>query len=322
VAIVGPLFPRTPGRRRPSDLERRLRPPDHPLFLPKTRRRPWVSLVASGVVHVGVIVLALLLSRHEEKVLEEEKSERAPTEQREHVLPLYVPPPPPQRPLPSPPPPPPPPPPRAQTPPPPPVAVAPAPAVRQPTPEPEANAPPEEKRSSGAEEPDEKKTGDKSPKEAASATRPPTDISTAPTIESEAKRIFGRQKEGPPAGAGPRDVRPLQTELPDRPDKCVPRPAVPAESAGAPQIGVAVGRIFRSDNGRPLAGAHLVMLGTSYTTFTDDNGEYQFRFDMSLIDNCRTQYVRVTAQGYESRLLVLVVGPRTRSDDVVLRRKR
>ena len=42
---------------------------------------------------------------------------------------------------------------------------------------------------------------------------------------------------------------------------------------------------------------------------------------MSLIDNCRTQYVRVTAQGYESRLLVLVVGPRTRSDDVSLRRK-
>ena len=321
MAIVGPLFPRTPGRRRPPDPGPRLRAPDHPLFLPKSRRRPWVSLVASGVVHVGVIVLALLLTRHEEKVLEEEKSPRAPAEQREHVVPLYVPPPPPPRP-PAPPAPPPPPPPKAQTPPPPPVAVAPPPAVRQPTPEPEANAPPEEKRSSGAEEPDEKKTGDKSPKEAPSATTPPADISTAPTIESEAKRIFGRQKEGPPAGAGPRDIRPLQTELPDRPDKCVPRPTVPAESAGTPQIGVAVGRIFRSDNGRPLAGAHLVMLGTSYTTFTDDNGEYQFRFDMSLIDNCRTQYVRVTAQGYESRLLVLVVGPRTRSDDVMLRRKR
>jgi len=200
--------------------------------------------------------------------------------------------------------------------------VAPPPAVKQPTPEPEANAPPEEKRSSGAEDPDDKTTGDKSPKNAERASTPPVDISTAPTMESEAKRIFGRQKQGPPAGAGPRDVRPLQTELPDRPDKCVPRPSVPAESAGAPQIGVAVGRIFRGDNGRPLAGAHLVMLGTPYTSFTDDNGDYQFRFDLSLIDNCRTQYVRVTAQGYESRLLVLVVGPKTRSDDVVLRRKR
>lgn len=109
--------------------------------------------------------------------------------------------------------------------------------------------------------------------------------------------------------------------MPERPDKCVPKPVAPVESAGPPQMGVAVGRIFRSDNGRPLAGAHLVMLGTPYTSFTDDQGEYQFRFDMALVDNCRTQYVRVSADGYESRLLVLVVGPRTRSEDVVLRRR-
>jgi hypothetical protein len=320
MAIVGPLFPRPPGRRRPADAERKMRPPAHPLFLPKSARRPWVSLTTSAVFHVSVILLALLLTRQEAEKAQEEKGPRPSTEQREHVMPVYIPPPPPQRQV-APPPPPPPPPPKAATPP-PPLPVAPPPAVKQPTPEPEANAPPEEKRSSGAEEPDDKTVGDKSPKAAAKATTPPVDISTAPTIESEAKRIFGRQKQGPPAGAGPRDIRPLQTELPDRPDKCVPRPSVPAESAGAPQIGVAVGRIFRGDNGRPLAGAHLVMLGTPYTSFTDDNGEYQFRFDMSLIDNCRTQYVRVTAPGYESRLLVLVVGPRSRSDDVMLRRKR
>jgi hypothetical protein len=321
MAIVGPLFPRTPGRHRPADAEHRMRPPEHPLFLPTPRRRPWLSLATSAVVHAGVILLALLLTRQEQEQIQEEKAERAPGEQREHVMPVYIPPPPPPPRQVAPPPPPPPPPPKAVTPP-PPTAVAPPPAVRQPTPEPEANAPPEEKRSSGAEEPEDKTAGEKSPKAAARATPPPVDISTAPTMESEAKRIFGRQRQGPPAGAGPRDVRPLQTELPDRPDKCVPRPSVPAESAGAPQIGVAVGRIFRGDNGRPLSGAHLVMLGTAYTTFTDDNGEYQFRFDLSLIDNCRTQYVRVTAPGYESRLLVLVVGPKTRSDDVTLRRKR
>jgi hypothetical protein len=320
VRTVGPLFPRHPGRRPPADPAPRLRPLEHPLFLPTRRRRPWVSLAASAAVHGVVILLALLLTRQEDKTLEEEKTERGPAEQREHVMPLYIPPPPP-RPVTPPPPSPPPPPPKVQLPP-PPLPVAPPPAVRQPKPEPEANAPPEEKRSTGTEEPDEKTTGDKAPKNAASATAPPTEISTAPTMESEAKRIFGNRREGPPPGAGPRDIRPLQTELPDRPDKCVPRPAVPAESAGAPQIGVAVGRIFRGDNGRPLAGAHLVMLGTAYTAFTDENGEYQFRFDLSLIDNCRTQYVRVTAQGYESRLLVLVVGPRTRSDDVSLRRKR
>jgi hypothetical protein len=37
------------------------------------------------------------------------------------------------------------------------------------------------------------------------------------------------------------------------------------------------------------------------------------------VDNCRTQYVKVTAAGYESRLLVLVVGPQIRSEDVHLR---
>jgi len=41
---------------------------------------------------------------------------------------------------------------------------------------------------------------------------------------------------------------------------------------------------------------------------------------MALIEDCRTQYVRVSAKGYESRLLVLVIGERTRSDDVELRR--
>jgi hypothetical protein len=82
-----------------------------------------------------------------------------------------------------------------------------------------------------------------------------------------------------------------------------------------------VGRIFRKNDGRPLAGAHLQMIGTSLVTFTDENGEYHFRVDLSLVDNCRTQYVRVTAPGYESRLLVLMVGPNVKSDDVVLRKQ-
>jgi hypothetical protein len=63
------------------------------------------------------------------------------------------------------------------------------------------------------------------------------------------------------------------------------------------------------------------MLGAPYVAFTDDNGEYRFRFDLSLIDNCRTQFVRVTALGYETRLLVLVVGENIQSEDVRLRRR-
>ena len=322
---IGPLFPRNPGRRPPSAPARRSRGLTRPLFLPTRRRRPWVSITTSAVFHTAIILLAMLVTRRENEVLEEEKAEQRSAEQREHVVPFYLPPPPqPKAVKPPPPPPQPPPPPKTETPPPkpPPVPVAPPPKAEQKKPEPEPNAPPEEKRSSGTAEPEDKNSGDKASANAARSAAPPADIATTSAMESEAKRIFGRRPEGPPAGAGPRDVRPLETLLPDRPDKCTPKPVAPAESAGPPQMGVAVGRIFRGDNGRPLAGAHLVMLGTPYTSFTDDNGDYQFRFDMALVDNCRTQYVRVTALGYESRLLVLVVGPRTRSDDVVLRRRR
>ncbi len=42
---------------------------------------------------------------------------------------------------------------------------------------------------------------------------------------------------------------------------------------------------------------------------------------MSLVDNCRTQYVRVTAGGYESRLLVLVIGQDAVSEDVLLKKR-
>jgi hypothetical protein len=63
------------------------------------------------------------------------------------------------------------------------------------------------------------------------------------------------------------------------------------------------------------------MLGAPYVAFTDGTGEYRFRFDLALVDNCRTQYVRVSAPGYETRLLVLGFGPNARSENVLLRRR-
>jgi hypothetical protein len=156
------------------------------------------------------------------------------------------------------------------------------------------------------------------PEEAPRAEAP---VAEAPTMESEARRIFGRRRVATAPGVGPRAVRPLETYLPDRPQECVPTPKPPADSAGPVQYGMVVGRIFQEDGGAPLPGAHLQMLGTPYTAFTDNQGEYRFRFDLSLMDNCRTQYVRVTAKGYESRLLVLVVGQNVRSEDVRLQRR-
>jgi hypothetical protein len=181
-------------------------------------------------------------------------------------------------------------------------------------PEDRANAPPEATRSEGqeTEEPEGASDAD-APREAPRAA--------APTLESEALRIFGRRRIATRPGAGPRATRPLESYIPDRPDKCVPAPSPAADSAGEMQFGTVVGKIYRQDGGRPLAGAHLQMLGTPYVAFTDSEGEYRFRFDMSLMDNCRTQYVRVTAKGYESRLLVLVVGQNVRSEDVHLEKR-
>ena len=37
-----------------------------------------------------------------------------------------------------------------------------------------------------------------------------------------------------------------------------------------------------------MANAHLQIIGTSFTTFTDQNGEYVLTFDAALLDMCRT----------------------------------
>jgi hypothetical protein len=281
-----------------------------PLDLP-SRQRPWISLLVSAALHALVLMLAVQLTR--EPVQEPQKDQATrPSEPKRQVEMVYLQPPRPTPPKPPPPPPPapkPPPPPAQQPPVPPPRLMAPPPEKAQPKPEPDANAPPEAKRSEGEEPTD--------------ADKPPGSAAPAPvaTMESEARRIFGRQHQGPAPGAGPRASRPMEAYLPDHPEKCIPQPVAPKDSAGPPQFGVVVGKIYRQDNGRPLVGAHLQMLGTPYVTFTDGDGEYHFRFDLSLVDNCRTQYVRVTAAGYESRLLVLVVGPNVRSDDVALKKK-
>jgi hypothetical protein len=275
------------------------------------RQQSWSSLATSAAVHAALIALAVMLSTREPPV-EETAAERRAEPSRQVDM-IYLPPPPPRPPPPSAPPPPPPPPPPPQ-----PAPRAPPPRERQPEPEDRANAPPEATRSEGDETDDPEGASDTDPPREAPREAPRTE---APTMESEALRIFGRRRIATRPGAGPRATRPMESYIPDRPDKCVPSPSAPAESAGVVQYGTVVGKIYRQDGNRPLAGAHLQMLGTPYVAFTDSEGEYQFRFDLSLMDNCRTQYVRVTATGYESRLLVLLVGQNVRSEDVHLQKR-
>jgi hypothetical protein len=97
------------------------------------------------------------------------------------------------------------------------------------------------------------------------------------------------------------------------------QPPKPGDSTAA--MGVVTGRVFRADARKPLAGAHLQVVGTPFNTFTDANGEYRLTFDAALVSNCRVQAVRVTAPGYQSRDLILSAGRRS-SDDVWLGRSR
>jgi hypothetical protein len=281
---------------------------------PLAKKRPWFSLAVSSGVHVLILFLVIQHTRQGE-VLPADEENRAARPNRQVEM-IYVPLPPPQpRPRVVPPPP------RLESPKPPPRLMAPPPKKAQPRPEPEANAPPEAKRSEGEEAPKQpiggSPTGTATPNAPAPAPSPEPEA----TMESEARRIFGRPRLGPRPGAGPQASRPMEAYLPDNPERCIPHPVAPRDSAGPIQFGVVQGKIFRQNDGRPLAGAHLQMLGTPYVTFTDEQGEYHFRFDLSLVDNCRTQYVRVSAPGYESRLMVLLVGPNIRSEDVLLRKR-
>ena len=272
------------------------------LPVPPSRQRAWSPLAVSAVVHLVILVAAAGLTRR--VALESPERAEVPADEARRVEMIYI-----QPPEPSPPP-------APATPPPPP------PSVRRTVPEPEPNAPPEAVRTRGTETTVESKTGaGEAPATAPRRPTPPAAEAAKATMESEARRIFGRPRLATPAGAGPQAIRPMEAWFPERTDRCIPQAVVPADSAGPAQFGTVTGRIFRQDNGRPLAGAHLHMIGTPYVAFTDGGGEYRFRFDLALVDNCRTQYVKVTAGGYESRLLVLVVGPRVRSEDVRLRRR-
>jgi hypothetical protein len=290
---------------------------------PSRPQRPWISLALSAALHAALLVLAIQLTREPAPSLPREQP--TSTEPSRRVEMVYLPPPPAPKVTPPPPPqpkpkPPPPPAPRAT--PTPPREIAPPPKKEQRTPEPDANAPPEAARTKGEEPTKDERAGGEhtGAAEAKSGTPVPAE-NVAVTMESEAKRIFGRPRLGPSPGAGPRASRPMEAYLPDHPERCTPTQPAARDSAGPIQYGVVTGKIFRQDNGRPLSGAHLQMLGTPYVSFTDDAGEYHFRFDLSLVDNCRTQYVRVTAPGYESRLLVLMVGQNVQSEDVLLKRR-
>jgi hypothetical protein len=102
--------------------------------------------------------------------------------------------------------------------------------------------------------------------------------------------------------------------------RCVDIPDLGKNPDGTPVLATVIGRVLDTDGKTPLSGAHLQIMGTSFGTFSDSRGEYRLEFDPRLLAKCRKQYVNVVAPGYRGETLTLMIGPRVRSDDVVLRR--
>ncbi|MGH7523443.1 MAG: hypothetical protein ACREK8_03975 [Gemmatimonadales bacterium] len=100
--------------------------------------------------------------------------------------------------------------------------------------------------------------------------------------------------------------------------RCVDVPDLGNNPDGTPVLAAVIGRVLDTDGKTPLSGAHLQIMGTTFGTFSDMRGEYRLEFDPKLLAKCRKQYVVVVAPGYRGETLTLFIGPKVRSDDVVL----
>lgn len=133
-----------------------------------------------------------------------------------------------------------------------------------------------------------------------------------PANSSSGSRAMGR------AGMGAQDTRGFRESFPEAAGQCpeIPDPGVNPD--GSPVLFSLVG-VVRDHRGRPLANAHLQLVGQVYATFSDGQGNYRLEFNPKLLEACRVQVVRVSADGFKTADLQLAVGRRVQSDDVTLR---
>lgn len=92
------------------------------------------------------------------------------------------------------------------------------------------------------------------------------------------------------------------------------RPGPPRSASDPIDWGVVSGRVYRLGTTLPLVGATLQVLGTPYSTTSDEQGDYTLKFDSWPLKNCEQQYVRVQLDGFVAQTLVLTMGATARSD--------
>jgi hypothetical protein len=177
-------------------------------------------------------------------------------------------------------------------------------------PEADPNAPTEAVRNPGPEEPTpraEAPAGEREGKAPENTDAPPAvDAATAlnASMEAEAARIFGRRRGASATEGGPVATRPFaNAKIPDT--KC---PEIPKDSTGKPVEGEVRGKVVDQETGRPLANAHLQMIGHQYNTFAGADGSFILKFDLMLMADCRTQWVNIMAPGHRPQVLPIVMG--------------
>jgi len=272
--------------------------------LPITGRqseRPWAALVTSVAAHAGVIAMLLLVFGRTPERPKEAAAESAPERTETVVLAPPMSP----RPLPR----------VAPRPEPKPEPPRLAPLPDRPIPRPQVERGPEniplapptptpEPPTPSA--PDPEPNAGKSP---GSAAPPPAEIASA-AFDADTRRLFGRHDTGDPGGGTPQPViRWNGGPTEPRENDCTPRPRPPQVPGQPVTLEFVEGWVYNERTGAVLAGAHLQMMGTPYSAFADGAGHYRLGFDQSLVDECRSQYVRVIAPGVPPQLIVLGRGP-------------
>lgn len=143
------------------------------------------------------------------------------------------------------------------------------------------------------------------------------DVGTRGTTTTAAAPVGAMGRVGPSQP----DYRDWRPSFPEAAGKCVEIPDLGKNPDGTPVLATVIGRVLADDRRSPLAGAHLQIVGTPFSTFSNANGEYRLEFDPKLLERCRVQYVRVAREGFSGQLLTLSIGERILSDDVVMRRR-
>ena len=271
--------------------------------LPITGRRAeraWGPLVASVAAHAAAVLLVLLLiHRSPETPKSEDQTEPAATAQTVVLAPPLTPKPLPQlRP-------------KAQ-----PIVRAPQP--ERPIPRPQVTRGPESIPEAPLTPTPEAPpvtpvppVTSASPGPVPSASSAPAEIASADAaFAAETQRLFGRRNVTAPGGGMPQPIiRWNNGPTEPRDNDCTPRPRPPRPAGQPVTLEFVEGRVYNERTGVALAGAYLQMMGTQYNAFADDAGHYRLGFDPDLVDECRSQYVRVIARGVPPQLIVLGRGP-------------